>query len=423
MRPGDIEKMVARAITVVQMLPELESGGVERGTLEMGRYLCRHGHRSIVISAGGRLVERLLKEGSEHLVWQVGRKTPVCLKYILPLRRLLVREKVDILHLRSRLPAWIGYLAWKSLPEKLRPKLVTTFHGFYSVNAYSAVMTRGQKVIAISGAVADHIRQCYRVPQERIVRIFRGVDETEFSPDMVSPARVACLRKSWDLGEGEGPVAMLPGRLTRLKGHDVFFTALASIRSLPWIAVCVGDAENPAYAAELRCRIRQLGLDNRVRMVGYCQDMPAAYLLADVVVSATSGEAEAFGRIAVEAQAMGRPVIASAHGGSLETVLDGETGRLFTPGDPQSLAAALKDLLADRSVLNQYARAARKWVKKRFAVETMCGETLKVYKMLLNHDSIGCAGRFEESADHTDVRSGRCIQNASSFEGDCGAFS
>ena len=389
MRPGDIEKMVARAITVVQMLPELESGGVERGALEMGRYLCRHGHRSIVISAGGRLVERLLKEGSEHFFWQVGRKTPVCLKYILPLRRLLVQEKVDILHLRSRLPAWVGYLAWKSLPERLRPKLVTTFHGFYSVNAYSAVMACGQKVIAISSAVADHIRQRYRVPRERIIRIFRGVDEAEFSPEVVNPERVAFLRESWNLDEDSGPVVMLPGRLTRLKGHDVFFRALAAARSLHWTAVCVGDAENPAYAAELRCLIRQLELDNRVRMVGYCKDMPAAYLAADVVVSATSGEAEAFGRIAVEAQAMGRPVIASAHGGSLETILDGETGRLFTPGDPQGLAAALSDLLADSVLRKKYAHAARNWVKRRFTVEAMCGDTLKVYESLLNLDPIG----------------------------------
>ncbi len=389
MRPGDIEKMVARAITVVQMLPELESGGVERGALEVGRYLRRHGHRSIVISAGGRLVERLQEEGSEHFAWQVGRKTPVCLKYILPLRRLLVQEKVDILHLRSRLPAWIGYLAWKSLPEKLRPKLVTTFHGFYSVNAYSAVMTRGQKVIAISTAVADHIRQCYRVPQERIIRIFRGVDETEFSPGVVNPERVASLRESWNLDADSGPVVMLPGRLTRLKGHDVFFKALAEVRSLPWTAVCVGDAENPSYAAELRSLIKRLGLENRVRLAGHCEDMPAAYLVADVVVSATSGEAEAFGRIAVEAQAMGRPVIASAHGGSLETVLDGETGRLFTPGDPQSLAVALGELLSSSALREKYAQAARNWVQQRFTVETMCGETLKVYESLLNLDPIG----------------------------------
>ncbi|MDD2315819.1 MAG: glycosyltransferase family 4 protein [Desulfobacterales bacterium] len=389
MRPGDIEKMVARAITVVQMLPELESGGVERGALEVGRYLCRYGHRSIVISAGGRLVERLQEEGSEHFAWQVGRKTPVCLKYILPLRRLLVQEKVDILHLRSRLPAWIGYLAWKSLPEKLRPKLVTTFHGFYSVNAYSAVMTRGQKVIAISTAVADHIRQYYRVPQERIIRIFRGVDETEFSSGVVNPERVASLRESWDLDVDAGPVVMLPGRLTRLKGHDVFFKALAEVRSLPWTAVCVGDAENPSYAAELRSLIRRLGLENRVRLAGHCEDMPAAYLVADVVVSATSGEAEAFGRIAVEAQAMGRPVIASAHGGSLETVLDGETGRLFAPGDPQSLAVALGELLSSSALREKYAQAARNWVQQRFTVETMFGETLKVYESLLNLDPIG----------------------------------
>ena len=138
--------MVARPLIVVQMLPELESGGVERVTLEMGKYLVQHGHRSIVISGGGRLVPQLESEGSEHVLWDVGKKNPLSLWYISKLKEFLTQQKVDILHLRSRMPAWIGYMAWKSLPENSRPRLVTTFHGFYSVNSYSAIMAKGEKV-------------------------------------------------------------------------------------------------------------------------------------------------------------------------------------------------------------------------------------------------------------------------------------
>ena len=148
----------ARSLTVVQMLPELEGGGVERGTLELGKYLAEHGHRSLVISAGGRLVGQLEREGSKHIPWNVGSKSPICLKYILPLRRLLQKEQVDVLHLRSRMPAWVGYLAWKSLPKSKRPALVTTFHGFYSVNSYSAIMTKGDGIIAVSESIKKHIQ-------------------------------------------------------------------------------------------------------------------------------------------------------------------------------------------------------------------------------------------------------------------------
>ena len=206
--------MVAESITVVQMLSDLESGGVERETLELARYLCRQGHRSIVISAGGRMVSQLEKEGSTHITWKVGVKRPASLKTVFPLRRLLQEEHVDILHVRSRLPAWIGYLVWRSLPEKTRPRLVSTFHGFYSVNPYSAVMTKGERIIAISKSVADHIRQHYKVSDDRVVLIYPGVDEDYFNPDAVSGERIQILRERWDLADYAGPIIMLPGRIS-----------------------------------------------------------------------------------------------------------------------------------------------------------------------------------------------------------------
>lgn len=375
--------MVARPITVVQMLPDLESGGVERGTLEMGQYLASRGHRSLVISAGGRLVPRLEAEGSRHLRWPVGDKHPGSLRYLLPVRRLLVREPVDILHLRSRMPAWIGYLAWKSLPAGRRPALVTTFHGFYSVNAYSRVMARGEKVIAVSEAIAGHVQARYKVSDDRVALIYRGIDETVFSPDRVSPERIEAVRSRMGLVGCPTPVVMLAARMTRLKGHDLLLTSLAELRDLPWTCVFVGDAdETSAHPPLLKKQVERLGLGDRVVFAGHCDDMPAALAVSDVVVSA-SREPESFGRTAVEAQAMGRPVVASAHGGSLEVVRHGETGWLFRPGDAQALAHGLKTVLSDPLLRQRWGACGRKWVARRFTVSRMCEKTLDLYGALL----------------------------------------
>lgn len=384
MREGDIKKMVARPITVVQMLPDLEGGGVERGTLELGDYLSKNGHKSIVISSGGRMVPQLEKQGSVHICWRVGEKSPRCLGYIIPLRRFLMQEKVDILHLRSRLPAWVGYAAWKSLPKAIRPRLITTFHGFYSVNRYSAVMTKGERVIAISKTIAEHIKDKYDVSKDRIILIYRGFDEKVFNPDVVTRNRIERLRKSWDLKDPASPVIMLPGRLTRLKGHDLFLESLSKIKRLPWSAVCVGDTnENPAYADFLQKMILQLNLEKRVKFVGHCDDMPAAFLLSDIVVSASSSKPEAFGRIAVEGQAMGKPVIASAHGGSLETVLNRKSGWLVKPRDAKSLADALCEAVLNKDLRNRLGSYGQRWVRDQFTVRKMCEKTVDLYCKLV----------------------------------------
>ena len=376
--------MVARPLIVVQMLPELESGGVERVTLEMGNYLVQHGHRSIVISGGGRLVPQLESEGSEHVLWDVGKKTPLSLWYISKLKKFLTQQKVDILHLRSRMPAWIGYMAWKSLPENSRPRLVTTFHGFYSVNSYSAIMAKGEKVIAISQVIKDHIKNIYKVPENKIAVIQEGIDLDYFDPHKISPERIEKLKNDWGLSKDGKAVIMLPGRITRWKGHEIFLKGLASINDLKWQAVCVGNpAENPSYYKYLLKLIESLQLHDQVKFVGQCDDMPAAFLLADIVVSASSGEAEAFGRIAVEAQAMGRPVIATGHGGSLETVLPGKTGWLVEPNDSQSLADALRKALDDHHQLREFGENGIKWVHQNFSTVRMCEEIVSLFRDLL----------------------------------------
>lgn len=380
---GDIKKMVARKITVVQMLPELESGGVESVTAEMAAFIAGQGHRSIVISGGGRMVDALENAGTRHLTWRyIGEKSPRCLGSIFPLRNLLISRHVDILHLRSRLPAWVGYLAWKSIPKARRPRLITTFHGFYSINAYSRIMIRGEKIIAISNAIADHLKTEYGVDRKRMEIITEGIDENLFSPLAVSQERVFRLGEQWGIDPERKPLIMLPGRITRLKGHEVFINALAKLKHRRWHACCVGPwDEKSSYHTELLDLVEKMGLAARIQFVSNCTDMPAAYMLADLVVSA-SIKPESFGRTAVEAQAMGKMVVATAHGGSLETVLHNQTGLLVTPNHVDRLASAINDAINRIPLDEAAARMSRSWVLKKFTLKRMCTDTLDLYEKM-----------------------------------------
>jgi len=377
-------KRKGEKITVVQMLPELEGGGVERGTLEMGRYLSANGHKSLVISGGGRMVKQLTKEGSQHFKWAVGAKSPRCLLYILPLRKLLQKEEVDILHLRSRMPAWVGYIAWLSLPKIKRPVLVTTFHGFYSLNKYSAIMTKGEGVIAVSEGIKKHIYEKYNVKKD-VRLIFRGVDEETFNPDKVKSSKLDELREEWGL-KPNTPVIMLPGRITRLKGQDIFLKGLLKMNNLNYQAVLVGDTkENPGYVSELREFIRENNLEKSVHLVGHCSDMAAGLLLADVVISASSSEPEAFGRTTVEAMAMGKAVIATAHGGSLETVVHGETGWLVLPSNPDEMGRYLDEALCNMDKLRLLGKKGQDRARKNFTTQSMCDKTVEFYQELIKN--------------------------------------
>lgn len=380
------ERRTGRPLTVLQMVPDLQEGGVEQSTLEMARHLAQQGHASLVISRGGRLVSRLTADGSRHLTYPyVGEKSPRCLLHIPSLRRLIRQAAVDVLHLRSRVPAWVGYLAWRTLPPERRPALVTTFHGFYSINAYSAVMARGERIIAVSRTIQRHIQQAYGVPGRRIEVIYRGFDDTRFDPAAVGRERITALHQSWGVSDPAKPVILFPGRITRLKGHGLFIRALARIRGLPWTALCVGDlTTNPALVAELRMMAQDQGLGERIRFTGHCDDIPAALMLARVV-AAPSIQPESFGRTAVEAQAMGKPVVAAAHGGSLETVRHERTGWLVPPGDPVAMADALSRALTDPERANAMGQAGRKWVRTRFNTRRMQEATAKLYQEVCRH--------------------------------------
>lgn len=373
--------MLVQKLTVVQLLPELEEGGVEGETVDLAIYLARNGHRSIVISGGGRLVKQLEEAGCIHVQWDyIGEKSFRCLQYILKLKKFLIEEKVDVLHLRSRLPAWIGYLSWKLIPEDQRPSLFTTFHGFYSVNSYSCIMTKGQGVVAVSETIREHIQDNYKVDPRKIKLIHGGFDSNKFSPQSVATARVEKLRQQWLTQHVGKPVIVLPGRLTLWKGQDVLIDALARLSKHDFVCLLVGDREeNASFTKKLRERIRSLQLDNKVLLVGHCSDMPAALLLADVVVSASSTQPEAFGKVAIEAMAMGKPVIATSHGGSLETVIDGKTGWLIPPLNPEALADALAEALDSPEKCVKLGQDGRLRVLKYFTAKIMCEKTISLY--------------------------------------------
>ena len=369
---------------ILQVLPALRSGGVERGTLEIAEAQIAAGFRAIVASAGGEMVPALEALGAKHITLPLTAKSPWAMwRNAAALAALARAEGVALIHARSRAPAWSALLA----ARRMDLPFVTTYHGAYNEGfpgkrLYNSVMARGDRVIAISHFIADLIRARHGVDEARLRVIPRGVDPRRFDPALVSAERLAALRAAWGVAEGQ-PIIMLPARVTRWKGQMVLVEAMAQLPG-DALALLVGDAaERPAFQAELQARIAGLGLQDRVRLVGHATDMPAALMLADVVVHAST-DAEAFGRTVIEAQAMARPVIASDLGAPRETVAEGITGWRTPPGDAAALAAALSRALAmtdsERAALGARARAA---VLSGYTTAAMQAATMATYRELL----------------------------------------
>lgn len=375
---------MARRLTVLQVIPSLDTGGAERGCVDVAKALVAGGHRALVASSGGRMVAELEAAGAEHLTRPMATKNPLgILLNILRLVRILRREKVDILHARSRAPGWSAFFAARLTGTPF----VTTYHAPYSGRndfkiGYNAVMALGDRVIAISRFIERHVREIHSTPPEKLRLIHRGIDLAAFTPSAEVSARAAALAATWQM-QPDVPVIVLPGRLTRWKGQSVFIQALSQLRHLPWQALIVGsDQGRSHYSAELQEQIRRLNLAERIRLTGDCRDMPACFALADIAVSPAT-QPEAFGRVIVEAQAMGLPTIISDHGAADETIVPGKTGWAVPPNDPLALAAALAQAL--RLTPEQrlaFATAARAHVAGRFTVERMCADTLSVYAEL-----------------------------------------
>jgi glycosyltransferase involved in cell wall biosynthesis len=370
---------------ILQVLPSLGGGGVERGTVDVAAAVVKAGGRATVVSAGGPMVRELERAGARHVAMPVDSKNAYQIwRNVGPLAALIAGEGVDLVHARSRAPAWSA----RAAARRAGVPFVTTFHGTYNFKGwlkkrYNAIMASGDRVIAISAFIAEHVKTHYRVPPERIAVIHRGVDLDIFAPQAVPVARILALAQRWRLPDGV-PVVMLPGRLTRWKGQTVFLEALARLGGLECMGVIVGgDQGRTGYREEIEERIAALGLETKVRIVGDVNDMAAAFMLADVVVSAST-DPEAFGRIVVEAQAMGRPVIASRHGAAPETVVEGVTGWLVPPADPAALAAAIRKALGlNEEQRHAIAYAAENHARSKFAKDTMCAKTLALYQAVV----------------------------------------
>ena len=311
-----------KTLRVVQLLPELNSGGVERGTLEVAQALVEQGHRSIVISGGGRLVSQLLSTGSEHIQLPVGKKSLRSLKLIYALKKYFQQEAIDIIHARSRLPAWLAYIAWKSM-AKNRPRFITTVHGAYSVNAYSKIMLRGQDIIAISEFIRRYISENYSdIAQEKITMIHRGVLKTAF-PYGYKP------KTQWlETWQQKHPkltkkfILTLPARITRRKGHEDFLKILSQLKKhIPIHGLIVGgtDANKKNYLAELKQKAQQLNIADHIDFLDHRDDLKEIMAISNIVLS-LSNKPEAFGRTILESLCLGVPTVAYAHGGNAEVL-------------------------------------------------------------------------------------------------------
>ena len=325
-----------RRLTVLQLLPALGNGGVERATLEIADALVCGGHRAIVVSAGGRMLPALLATGSEHVALAIGEKHPRVLGTVRPLRELIARERPDIVHVRSRLPAWVLQRALRGLPQP--PRVVSTVHGLNSPGWYSGVMTRADRVICVSETVRAHVlAQWPHTPPDRLVVIERGIDAARFP------------RQPLGARDGAPPRLLLPGRGTRLKGHAEALRLLAALHAFhcPATLDLPGSREpgRERYLAELEARARELGLADAVRFLPPREDMAAVYRDCDLVLQ-LSTQPEAFGRTVIEALACGRPVVGWDLGGVGESLRRHFPAGRVPPGDHAALRDTTLSLLA-----------------------------------------------------------------------------
>jgi len=366
-------------MNVLQILPELNAGGVERTTVEMVEALTGAGHSAHVLSAGGRMVSDIEALGGVHHTANIGSKNILTVPWrIAGIRRLIAKHNIDLVHARSRAPAWPAMFAARA--EKI--PFVTTYHGIYKASGplkrlYNSVMARGDAVIANSNFTCEYLMRQHGTNDDRITVIPRGVDMAQFDPDKIDSKSVKAIRESW--GVGKGDIALvLPGRLTRWKGQMIAIEAMAHLPR-NYHLVLIGDAQGrDAYVNELRSAVDlyRPGLDGII-FAEHTKNI-AAVLKASDIVLVPSTEPEAFGRVAIEAQAMNRPVMASDHGGAVETVLEGVTGWRFTPGDAKALARVILKADALTGV-----KTARDRIATGFSKSNLQEATLKRYENCL----------------------------------------
>lgn len=375
-------------IATLQILPALQQGGVERSAIEMAIFLQQQGHQPHVASAGGDMAQELAAHNIPHHTLPLQSKNPLCMILnAFRLKRLIAQAHIQLVHVRSRAPGWSMWLAHKltGIPY------ITTFHGTYGHKGlgkrlYNSVMLRGCRVIANSAFIRQHIHTVYGYPLAKIPVAPRGFDPQAFNAAAYTPTDEATLRSSLHI-PADSPLILMVGRLTPWKGHSIFIQALAQLKAqhtaLNWHALMVGSAQKKKIETKLQSDVRQFQLTDRVHFLGNRTDIPLLNKAATVAVSASTAP-EAFGRVALEAQAMGTPVIATAHGGSLETVQDGITGWLIPPADATALARKLHEALTNPLQNEKMANNAKIWAHKHFTALATCQAEYNVYKEVLN---------------------------------------
>ncbi len=373
---------------IMQIIPELGPGGAEQGCVDIAAEIVASGAQAIVVSHGGTRLGELERIGAVHINLPVHSKNPLQMwRNIGALQKIIERYNVNIVHVRSRAPAWSAMAACK----KTRAHFMTTCHAPYNISGeakkfYNSAIAQGERVIAISHYVAHYLQEHYHLDDRTIRLIPRGIPVERFHPTAVTAQRMITLAQQWRIPDGAN-VVMLPGRLTRWKGHSVLIDAIERIARKDLFCVIIGsDQGRKEYRQELEAAIAQKNLGNQVRLVDHCNDMPAAYMLATVVVC-PSTDPEGFGRVPVEAQAMGRPIVASDHGGAQETIIHGQTGWLVEPSNPNALASGIEEALAlDATQRSMLATRAMNHVATYFTRELMADKTMEVYAELLRSD-------------------------------------
>lgn len=363
---------------ILQVLPELNAGGVERGTVDFARYLVAHGHESWVMSAGGRMLDQLLREGSRHIEFPVHRKSLLSYFKVPALRQKLLELQPDVIHVRSRMPAWMIWLALKNYPAK-RPTLISTFHGLYSVSFYSAIMGCGDRVIAISECVKNYIVSNYpKIAADKICIVHRGVDTNQFNQEyQLADNWLKAFEQEFPNTVGKSLVVM-PGRLSAWKGQGFFIEVIEKLLqhndAVHGLIVGGADPKKADYEQSLKSEVQKRGLSEHISFAGHRSDMENIYSRAAVVVN-LSQHAEPFGRTVIESLAMGTPVVAFNSGGPAESLRDCL---------PQGLVRE-NDLSATVMMIDEFIKRPPQFVlPQQFTLDYQAAATLKVYQQAIS---------------------------------------
>ena len=385
--------------TILQILPSLTSGGIERGVIEVNNYLAKNGYRSLVLSSGGKMVYQVEQGGGKHITLNVATKNPFkILKNINKIAKIIKDYDVDVVDVKSRAPAWSAYFACK----KTHCPLVSSMHGNYSLSSfpfsflkrlYNSSMVRGDYVMCVSNYVKDYAFENYKIFRDKFANnkvkiIHRGVDVNVFNPLLEAKERMVRLTQTMNLPDNKS-IILLPGRLTEWKGQLYFMDVLAKVKNKNFICLIVGDSKgHEAYRDRLKEKIKQLKLEEYVKLENHVSDMTALYMLSDIVVS-SSIRGEAFGRVVPEAQAMEKMVVGTAIGGSLETVIDGKTGWLVNPNDTDKFAEII-DMLLNMPLEEKIkiGKTARQHIVDNFTTEKMCEKTVELYEEAIKSNKV-----------------------------------